>query len=132
MNIDSVRTFCLSFPHASENLQWGEELCFKVGGKLFAVLGLSSVPPRLTFKCDPESFAELTEREGISPARYVGRYKWATLERLDVLDDLELQDIIRQSYEMVATKAKVPARKSGAGSRKLAGQTDLTQVRKLG
>ena len=49
-----------------------------------------------------------------------------------MLDDLELQDIIRQSYEMVATKAKVPARKSGAGSRKLAGQTDLTPVRKLG
>jgi predicted DNA-binding protein (MmcQ/YjbR family) len=132
MNVDSVRVFCLSFPHATESLQWGEELCFKVGGKLFAVLGLSSVPPRLTFKCDPELFAELTEREGISPARYVGRYKWVTLERLDVMADLELQDFIRQSYDMVATKAKVSAREVGGRSRKLASKTDLTQVRKLG
>jgi predicted DNA-binding protein (MmcQ/YjbR family) len=132
MNVDSVRALCLSFSHATESLQWGEELCFKLGGKLFAVLGLSSVPPRLTFKCDPESFAELTEREGISPARYVGRYKWVTLERLDVLDDLELQDLVRQSYQMVATKVKAPARNSGGKSRKRGGQADLTQVRKLG
>ena len=131
MNIDSVRPFCLSFPHATENLQWGEELCFKVGGKLFAVLGLGSVPQQLTVKCDPESFAELTEREGISPARYVGRYKWVTLERLDAVGDSEMQQLIRQSYEMVFVKAKVSARKPGV-SRKRARQAHLTRIRKLG
>jgi len=132
MNIDSVRTFCLSFLHATENLQWGEELCFKVGGKLFAVLGLGRVPPQLTFKCSAESFAELTEREGISPARYIGRYKWVTLERLNALDAAELQQMIQQSYEMVAAKAKLPARKRSGRRRKRTGQVDLTRVRKLG
>jgi predicted DNA-binding protein (MmcQ/YjbR family) len=124
MNVDSVRAYCLSFPQASENLQWGEDLCFKVAGKIFAVLSLDSVPPGLCFKCTPEKFAELCEREGISPAPYVGRYKWVLLESLGVLRDAELEALIRQSYEMVAAKSKrkskvrlKKATKSGVDSR---------------
>ncbi len=110
MNVDFIRRFCLSFPQAKENLQWGEELCFKVGGKIFVMLGLGSVPQRICFKCTPEKFAELVEQEGIIPAPYVGRYKWVLLERPDVLPNAELEDLIRQSYEMVAAKAKVTNR----------------------
>jgi predicted DNA-binding protein (MmcQ/YjbR family) len=110
MNVDSIRAYCLSFPQARENLQWGEDLCFKVAGKIFATLSLGSVPQSLCFKCMPEKFAELCEQEGISPAPYVGRYKWVLLERLDVLGDEELKDLIRQSYEMVAGKDKGKAK----------------------
>ena len=87
-------------------MQWGEDLCFKVGGKIFAVLSLDSVPQSLCFKCTPEKFVELCEREGIGPAPYVGRYKWVLLEGLDVLGGDELEDLIRQSYEMVVAKGK--------------------------
>ena len=107
MSVESIRSFCLSFPHATEKLQWGEVLCFKVGGKIFALLSLSSVPPRLMFKCEPERFAELVEQEDIIPAPYLGRYKWVAFERLDVLPWFEVQDLIVQSYEMVAVKARV-------------------------
>ena len=91
-------------------MQWGETLCFKVVGKIFAMLSLDSVPPSLCFKCTPEKFVELVELEGIRPAPYVGRYKWILLERLDVLGDEELEGLIRQSYEMVATKGKTKAK----------------------
>jgi len=106
MNADSIRKYCLSFPHATENLQWGDELCFKVGGKIFVMLGLDSVPQRMCFKCTPEKFAELCELEDIRPAPYVGRYKWVMLDRLDALPDQGLEECIRQSYEMVESKAK--------------------------
>jgi predicted DNA-binding protein (MmcQ/YjbR family) len=117
VNIESIQRFCLSFPQATENLQWGDDLCFKVGGKIFAVLSLSSVPQRLAIKCTPEKFAELVEREGIAPAPYVGRYKWISLEGLEVLQWSELKDLLQQSYGMVAAKAKIevktrPARKA--------------------
>lgn len=107
MNVEFIQRFCLSFPLATENLQWGDDLCFKVGGKIFAALSLSSVPQRLSFKCTPEKFAELVEQEGIVPAPYVGRYKWVSLQRSDVLPWSELQDLLQQSYEMVAAKAKI-------------------------
>lgn len=106
MNVDEIRAFCLKFPGATENLQWGDDLCFKVAKKIFTVVDLKAVPPQLCFKCTPEKFAELCEVEGIGPAPYVGRYKWVLLERLDVLRAGELRDLIQQSYEMVSAKAK--------------------------
>jgi predicted DNA-binding protein (MmcQ/YjbR family) len=110
MNVDSVRGYCLSLPQARENLQWGETLCFKVAGKIFASLSLGSVPPTLCLKCTPEKFLELCEQDGIKPAPYVGRYKWVLLERLDVLPNDDVDDLIRQSYEMVSAKGKVKAK----------------------
>jgi predicted DNA-binding protein (MmcQ/YjbR family) len=109
MNVDSIRAYCLSFPGATENLQWGDDLCFKIGGKIFAIVSLDT--PRLCFKCSPETFAELIEREDIHPAPYVGRYKWVMLDRLDAVGWDELRELIGQSYEMVAAKA--PRKKSG-------------------
>lgn len=105
MDVETIRCYCLSFPHAKETLQWGETLCFKVRGKIFAMLSLDAVPATLCFKCAPETFAELVERAGVMPAPYVGRYKWALMERLDALSLREAEGLIRQSYEMVATKA---------------------------
>jgi predicted DNA-binding protein (MmcQ/YjbR family) len=127
MKVDSIRSFCMSFPGAAENLQWGDDLCFKIGGKIFTIVGLDN--PRLCLKCTPETFAELIEREDIRPAPYVGRYKWVMLDRLDAVGWDELRELIRQSYEMVAAKApkkkpgkKQPASRSGtrskSGSRK--------------
>ena len=103
MNVDEIRKYCLSFPDTTEKLQWGDALCFKVRTKMFAVMGLDRV--RFTFKCAPDIFAELIEREDIDRAPYVGRYNWVMLDRLDALRKVELEDLIRQSYEMVAAKA---------------------------
>jgi predicted DNA-binding protein (MmcQ/YjbR family) len=118
MNVESIRAYCLALPRASENLQWGEDLCFKVGGKIFTIIGLDSL--RLCFKCTPDSFAELVEREDIRPAPYVGRYKWVMLDRLDALADPKLRELIAKSYEMVAAKApkKAPKRRVRAGRKK--------------
>ena len=122
MNVDQIRKFCLSFQGATEKLQWDDALCFKVSGKMFAVLGLDNV--RFTFKCAPETFTELIEREDIDPSPYLGRYKWVMLHRLDALPWNELTDLIRASYDMVAAKApkrmaKKKAVKTAAKKRKL-------------
>lgn len=108
MDVDSIRAYCMSFPRATENLQWEEDLCFKVRGKIFVIVSLDSL--RLCFKCTPETFAELIEREDIRPAPYVGRYKWVMLDRLHALPNDELEDLLRQSYNMVA--AKVPKKRA--------------------
>jgi len=103
VNVDTIRDFCLAFPRATEKLQWGDDLCFKIGGKIFTIVGLDN--PRLCFKCTPETFAELIEREDIRPAPYVGRYKWVMLDRIDAVDWEELRELIQRPYEMVAAKA---------------------------
>jgi predicted DNA-binding protein (MmcQ/YjbR family) len=121
MNVDQIRDYCLSFPQASEKLQWDDALCFKVNGKMFAVVGLDRV--RLTFKCSPVVFADLIEREDIRPSPYLGRYNWVMLERLDALGNDELRDLIRQSYEMVVAKApklRASSARKGSGKKKVA------------
>jgi predicted DNA-binding protein (MmcQ/YjbR family) len=110
MNCETIREFCLTFPRATEKLQWGDDLCFKIGGKIFAIVGLDN--PRLCFKCTPDAFAELIEREDIRPAPYVGRYKWVMLDRLDAVGWSELRELIQQSYEMVVAKAPKNKRKA--------------------
>src|SRR3981081_4592574 len=109
MNVDAIREFCPAFPRATETLQWGDNLCFKIGGKIFVLLWLDD--PRLCFKCTPERFAEFIEREDIRPAPYAGRYKWVMLDRLDALSNDELEELVRQSYDMVV--AKTPRLKAG-------------------
>ena len=72
---------------------------------MFAVMVLE--PPAkymLSFKCTEEKFNELIEQDGIDPAPYMARNKWAALERFDVLPDRELKALLRNSYEMVLNK----------------------------
>lgn len=109
MDIESVRSFCLSLPHVDEKVQWGNDLLFRVGEKMFAVVSLEpSSDHCMSFKCTPEKFAELTEQDGIIPAPYVARYHWVALERFDVLSDRELKELLRTAYGLV--RDKLPAK----------------------
>ena len=104
MTIEAVREYCLSLPHATESIQWGNDLVLKVGGKMFAVMVLEPARVWISFKCTPEDFAELTERPGIIPAPYAARYHWVALESKDALTNSELKDRLRESYDLVFTK----------------------------
>ena len=105
MDIESTRAFCLSFPHVTEEVLWGNDLVFKIGGKMFAVIGLDSASDHcMSFKCTPEKFAELIERNGIVPAPYVARYHWVALESFDALREKELKALLRNSYDLVIEK----------------------------
>jgi predicted DNA-binding protein (MmcQ/YjbR family) len=104
MNIDWIRDLCLSFPHTSEHIQWGDDLVFKVAGKIHAITVLKPSKIWLSFKASPEKFAELTERPGIIPAPYLARAKWIALETKDALPPDELALLLRESYDMVVAK----------------------------
>jgi predicted DNA-binding protein (MmcQ/YjbR family) len=134
MNVDAIRGYCLTFSEATEKMQWGDNLCFKFRGKIFAILALDD--PRLCFKCDPETFADLIERENIRPAPYVGRYKWVMLDSLGAIRNEELKDLIGRSYNMVAAKApKSKARRmprAAKNSPKKAGKAGVRPKRRSG
>ena len=105
MDIESIRSFCLSLPHADEKVQWGSDLLFRVGEKMFAVAALEpSHGVALSFKCTPEKFAELVEQEAIIPAPYMARHHWVGLERFDALPDRELKPLLTNAYQMVLEK----------------------------
>ena len=104
MNVDWLRDVCLSFPGATEQIQWGNDLLFKVGGKMFAVTPLEPAPVCLSFKASPDNFVELTERPNIIPAPYLARAQWVALQTRDALAIQELAQLLRASYDMVFAK----------------------------
>jgi predicted DNA-binding protein (MmcQ/YjbR family) len=104
MEIEWVRKYCLSLPHTTEQVQWGSDLLFKIGGKMYAVLPLEPAPVWLSFKCTNEEFAVLSDQPGIIPAPYLARAKWVALEAEGALRPAEIKRLLRQSYELVLTK----------------------------
>src|SRR6476661_6626813 len=104
MDIESVRAYCLSFPHVTEHVQWGADLVFKIGGKMFAVTSLEPAKVCLSFKCSPEDFADLTERPGIIPAPYLARAQWVALESEDALTRAEIKRYLQRAYELILAK----------------------------
>jgi predicted DNA-binding protein (MmcQ/YjbR family) len=105
MNVEKFRRLCLSLPGASENVQWGNDLVFKVGGKMFAVAALDAAAThRASFKCTDEGFVELQEHDGAVPAPYLARAKWIAVESWSTLPDREFEARVRESHRLVFEK----------------------------
>ena len=109
--LDWVRSFCLSLPHATEDVQWEHNLLFRIAGRMFCIANLEPVisPTKICFKCTPEKFAELVEVEGIIPAPYMARNHWVAMLEIDALRRPEIQELIQESYQMIL--AKLPKKK---------------------
>jgi predicted DNA-binding protein (MmcQ/YjbR family) len=133
MDLESIRKFCLSLPHATERVQWGNDLLFCIGGKMFAVAGLDAkYPTKLSFKCTPEKFSELIELEGIIPAPYVARYHWVALEDLDAISQTELKGLLKTAHQLVHDKLprKVQSDLSKSSSKTTARKASRKAVKK--
>jgi predicted DNA-binding protein (MmcQ/YjbR family) len=121
VNTEWLRELCLSFPGATEQIQWGSDLLFKVGGKMFAVTPLEPARVFLSFKASPENFAELTERANIIPAPYLARAQWVALETKEALASDELTALLRESYALVL--ARLPKKVRESIGKKFAGKS---------
>ena len=102
MDIEMLREYCLSLPGTTEDLKWGEHLCFMIEQKIYVITSLDS--GLLTFKCDPEEFEELTARDGIGQASHFAKRQWVSLEALDVMPGQELKKWIAKSRALVLSK----------------------------
>jgi predicted DNA-binding protein (MmcQ/YjbR family) len=112
MTIDWLRDFCLSLPHTTEQIQWGDNLVFKVGGKMYVVTALEPAAHWLSLKCSDEDFAELIERPGINPAPYLARAHWVAIETEDTLPRGEMQQLLSRAHALVF--AKLPMKTQAA------------------
>ena len=107
MTLQRIREICLALPDATEQIQWGKDLVFKIGGKMFCVACTEPVePPKvaMSFKCDDETFAELIERAGVSPAPYMAKHKWVLVQDPKALTDAELKELVVRSHALIVSK----------------------------
>ena len=103
MDVETLRQFCLSLPAATEDVKWGHDLVFSVGGKMFCVCSLDP-PFSCSFKTGDEEFEEWSNRDGFIPAPYMARAKWVLMNKPSAISKNHLTLMIRNSYEMVKKK----------------------------
>jgi predicted DNA-binding protein (MmcQ/YjbR family) len=106
MDVGEIQALCKELPSVQEDIKWGNDLVFSIGGKMFCVLGVDQVPVSASFKVTDEEFDELSTREGFKPAPYVARYKWVWVADINRFSRADWRKYIAQSYELV--KEKLP------------------------
>lgn len=109
MDAESLRAFLLSLPDVAETMQWGDNLVFwvgdkAIGGRMFAIINLDAAGQVVSFAVGPERFAELVEREGVSPAPYLARAHWVALEKWGTLPVNDLKEQLRHAREIIYQK----------------------------
>jgi predicted DNA-binding protein (MmcQ/YjbR family) len=103
MDLETLRSFCLSLPAATEDVKWGQDLCFCVGAKMFCVASMEA-PLTFSFKVADEDFDEISSRAGFTPAPYMARAKWVMVTNSSKIKKKETEEMVRASYEMIKSK----------------------------
>ncbi|UWR27090.1 MmcQ/YjbR family DNA-binding protein [Sulfitobacter sp. S223] len=104
MTRDELTAFCAALPRTTHVVQWGNADVYKVGGKVFAIIGLGQTGDTVTFKTSHMAFEILSDSPGLRPAPYMASrgLKWIQQYEQPGLSDDSLRDHIRASYDLVA------------------------------
>ncbi|MFZ3007115.1 MAG: MmcQ/YjbR family DNA-binding protein [Phenylobacterium sp.] len=97
----ALEACALSFPAATKVVQWGGSDVYKVGGKIFAIVGLGG---RLMFMVTDLAYEVMTESGMAKPAPYLARAKWVSFDELEGLDPDEVADWLKTAHGLIAAK----------------------------
>ena len=98
---DPIVAFCRTLPGATEDIKWGNDLIFSVGGKMFAGMALPDCD-RLSFKVDAAVFDTMTGHNGIVAAPYMARHHWVMVTDRKKVSRASLEEMIAESHRLVA------------------------------
>ena len=101
MTPEAFEQACLSLPAATVTVQWGADRVFKVGEKMFAVLGPEG---SCSFKANDIAFEMLTTEGPAKPAPYMARAKWVWFERTDAMPDNDMRAYLAEAHRLTAAK----------------------------
>ena len=110
MNIEELRTYCLSKPGVTEELPFDNDtLAFKVLGKIFLLTSLDTWEAgnaRMNVKCDPQEAIRLREKypDSIFPGYHMSKKHWNTVYINTGLPDNKILHFIKLSYALVVNK----------------------------
>jgi predicted DNA-binding protein (MmcQ/YjbR family) len=97
---DRLKAFCRTLPGVTEDVKWGDDLVFSVGGKMFAAFDLES-EDGFGFKSEEDEFMGLIQVEGIVPAPYLAKHFWVKVNDRKVLKDAEWERLLKKAHGLV-------------------------------
>ena len=98
-----MRSYLLAKAGAMEDFPFDDKtLVLKVGGKMFALLGLNEEPLRVNLKCDPLKAEVLRQRyPAVLPGYHMNKRHWNTVVLDGSVPEEEVLAMIDDSYELV-------------------------------
>ena len=88
-------------------------LCFKVGGKIFALTDIESKPLSFNVKCDPDKAVTLREQyDSVKPGYHMNKKHWNTIIADGSVNRQLLQEWIDHSYDLVVASLPKSQRQS--------------------
>ena len=105
MNIEKIRSYCLTLPQATEDFPFDERiLAFRILGKIFAMIDLEDVS-WFALKCNPDYAVELRDTyPEIQGASHMNKKYWNQVDIEGELTDEKIEALIRHSYSEVVKK----------------------------
>ncbi len=102
-SIADVRAACAGLPGSSETFPFGATtLVFKVGGKMYALTGITDDPVTLSLKVRPEHGEELRAvHPAIRPGYHLNKRHWITATLDGTVPDALLRDLLSGSHALV-------------------------------
>lgn len=112
MDAGRLRQSCLRRPGAVEEFPFGpEHSVFKVAGKIFALSALRRAPLEVSLKCDPDLASQLRRSyPSIRPGYHLNKRHWNTITLDGSIDDVLVDDMIEDSYDLVVSSLPVRVR----------------------
>ena len=106
MDIEQLHDYCLSLPHSSESMPFGDGyIVYKVVDRIFAIMMPDGGEPRLSLKCDPERAEDLRATyPAIIPGYHLNKKYWNTLLLDQHLPPKLLRSLIRHSWNEASAK----------------------------
>ena len=114
INVEDIRDYCLAKKGTTESFPFNEDtLVFKVGGKMFLLLSISSNPVEFNVKCEPEKAIELREtHSSIIPGFHMSKSHWNTVRCDNSLSKKLIWEIINDSYTLIVNSLPKKVRDS--------------------
>jgi predicted DNA-binding protein (MmcQ/YjbR family) len=103
MNTELLRETCLRLPHTTEDMKWGEHLCFLIGEKIYCLTSLDE-EFSVSVKVNEEDFHELVMREGITQAPHFARNQWVNIKDPGALSPEEWNELLSGAYKIIKAK----------------------------
>jgi predicted DNA-binding protein (MmcQ/YjbR family) len=99
LNRAQIETCATALPGVTKVVQWGGSDVYKVGGKVFAIVGDES----LSFKVTEIAFMVLTESGVGRQAPYCAKGQWAAVS-YGAAEDADFADWLATAHSLIAAK----------------------------
>lgn len=108
MNVEDIRSLCLSKPNVEEAFPFGGDVVvYKTNNKIFLLMRLDQDPLSFNVKCDPDKAIYLREMyDCVTPGYHMNKKHWNTIIVDGSVSPKNIKEWIDDSFNLLSVNKK--------------------------